>query len=524
LNCKSEHVLKETLTEYPFKYWNHCSDQTAKHGVAVLSKYEPLSVSYTFGPSWIENKFSGRFVQLEFSSYYLISVYVPNSGTRLNALEERIKEWDVEMYRHLNELKQHKDIIYTGDLNVVHLEKDTFNFKQQRNKLAGVFDVERENFQNLLDSGFINVYRELHPRKVEYTYFTYLFDARTTNTGMTLDYFLVTPNMFEFVQTMRVLKDVTGSDHVPIELVFDLPTDTAKNMKDIINSELSILAKKEAMEGNSFKARAYQKVIQQVKKLDSVTSMADFDGMPGVGKKIQAKLEEIFTTGSLASAQEARGLQSTLNIYDKLVKVYGIGPGKAKELIETDGITSLDHLRQQPELLNEQQRIGLKYYDDLIQRIPRSEMDKHNKYLTRVLGKLGVEFQITGSYRRGLNESGDIDILVKSSEDSNSVLDEIIKTLIKSTYMIEALALGQKKFMGISHLPGGIPRRIDILVTTPEEYPSALLYFTWGQQMNIELRKKAQKKGLKLNEKGLWDANGNRINLGNEQDIFNYLE
>jgi exodeoxyribonuclease III len=527
LNKKNEHVLDEILTQYPYKYWDHHSDQTSKHGVAVMSKYKPLNVSYSFGKyhndkAQIISKFSGRYVQLEFESFCLISVYVPNSGTRVNALDERINEWDVEIFLHLNTLKRYKDIIYTGDLNVVHLEKDTFNFKRQRNKVAGVFDVERDNFQALLDSGFINVYRELHPRKVEYTYFTYLYDARATNTGMTLDYFLVTPSLFDHVISMKVYKHVYGSDHAPIELVCDISLSSTKDIKSTIIKEISVIAQKEAINNNPFKVRAYQKVIQQIKKLDKVTTIEDLDNVSGVGVKIKAKIEEIINTGALESAKKARE-DPNITMYEQLIRVYGIGPTKAKELIDKDNITSLDELKKHPELLNDQQRIGLKYYDDLNKVINREELNQHNNYLKKIFKKLDLEYEITGSYRRGSSESGDIDILVCSDDNSSLVLDKIIKTLIKNDYIIEALALGKKKFNGIACLNNGIARRIDILVTNSDEYPFALLYFTWGQQINIELRKRAQKMGLKLNEKGLWDKKGNKIKLTNEQAIFDYL-
>lgn len=527
LNCKSENIINDILPQYKYKYWDCSVDQSSRHGVAVFSKYKPNNVSYTF----VSGKYTGRYICLDYETFYLVSVYVPNSGYSAQSLKIRTDEWDAQIYLHLNKLKQTKHVIYTGDLNVVHLEKDTFNFKQQRNRVAGVYDVERENFQNLLDSGFTNVFRELYPRKIEYTYFTYLFDARTLNTGMTLDYFLVNDDFFPYVNSMKVFRDVTGSDHLPIQMTFDIPTIIPTvNIKDIIIKDLEVLAHKEAMLSNPFKVRAYQTVINQIKKLEYVKTMDDLADVKGIGPKIHKKIQEILDTGSLAAADEARDIYN-LDIYDKLIKIYGIGPSKANELIETNNIKSLDELQKHQELLNENQKIGLKYFDDLQTKIPRSEMDKHDKYLKKNLDSLHLDFQIAGSYRRGLNESGDIDILISSSDPSVIVLDSVIAKLIKSKYIIEVLALGKTKFMGIVRLPSPSnkqqysARRLDILITTPQEYPFALLYFTWGQRINIKLRKLAQKAGLQLNERGLVDIKtGKSIHLKSEIDIFRYLD
>ena len=217
MNCKVNELFNTILPEYCFKYWSHCVSNTSRHGVAVFSKIKPINVTYS--PSKDNtNIFDGRFIQLEFNSFYLIAVYVPNSGRMLESLDKRTKSWDNIIFKYMNKLKIKKDIIYTGDLNVVHLEQDTYDFKHHRNKLAGVTDIERFNFQSLLNSGFINVYRSLYPKKIIYTFFSHLFKSRIHNKGLFLDYFIITPALLKRVKKMKILSNIYGSDHVPIEL------------------------------------------------------------------------------------------------------------------------------------------------------------------------------------------------------------------------------------------------------------------------------------------------------------------
>ena len=212
---QNNNTICGVLPEYPYKFWKH-GNSPGKLGVAVFSKIKPIRESY-FLPGLTQAETDGRYIELKFKDFYLISVYTPNSGRNLKNIKFRTEIWDPAIQKRLNYLKRNSEVIYTGDLNVVQLETDTYNFKQQRNKLAGVTDIERENFQKLLNSGYINVFREKFPDKIIYSYFTYFFQSRQLNKGMLFDYFLLTPTLYKNVESIKILTDVNGSDHLPVE-------------------------------------------------------------------------------------------------------------------------------------------------------------------------------------------------------------------------------------------------------------------------------------------------------------------
>jgi DNA polymerase/3'-5' exonuclease PolX len=291
------------------------------------------------------------------------------------------------------------------------------------------------------------------------------------------------------------------------------------NFKKIIIDELSVLVKKETILKNFFKIRAYNKIIKQIELKDqnSIKSMKDLDDVSGIGVKIKAKLEEIFKNGKLKAAETARATMN-LNIYDDLLSIHGVGIMKAKELIEKKSITSISQLKKKvkkhPELLNDQQKTGLKYFKDLRERIPRKEMDLHKKFLTRIFKKIDndIEFSIVGSYRRKELDSGDIDILINSASVNSKtpIFKDILDYLHDKGYIRADLSKEKS-------------RRLDILITNDEEYPFAKLYFTGDTNTNIVLRKQAINQGLRLNEHSLTSRQGKKIKLYSEKEIFNYL-
>jgi DNA polymerase/3'-5' exonuclease PolX len=191
-------------------------------------------------------------------------------------------------------------------------------------------------------------------------------------------------------------------------------------------------------------------------------------------------------------------------------------------------IKSFEELREHPELLNEKQKIGLKYYDDMNLRIPMAEGKQHYTIVKNMLDT-GVEFEFVGSFRRKNKDMGDIDILIKNKSGNGIVLKDIIKRFVDKKYVIEKLALGNNKFMGLCRLKPDLPaRRIDILLADPSYYYFALLYFTGSYNFNIYMRKIALAKGLSLSEYGFKDSKGNLIDttdsIHSEEDIFKYLE
>ena len=307
---------------------------------------------------------------------------------------------------------------------------------------------------------------------------------------------------------------------------------------------LKILADYERINKEPFKVKAYEKVIDSIELCDkNIETLEDIKLLKGVGKKIEDKLIEFINTGNITEVDNALNDPKYI-LGSKLKDIYGVGPAKITELMTK--VKDFEELREHPELLNDKQRLGLKYYDDMRIRIPIAEGRKHYKFVKKILDSLykgggdgaGAvpEFEFVGSFRRKNKDMGDIDILIKNRP--GLVIKDIIKAFEDSSYVIERLALGQNKFMGLCKLSPELPaRRIDILVADPSYYYFALLYFTGSYNFNIQMRKIALKKGLSLSEYGFKEANaakaGNAGKAGildttdiihSEEDIFKYLE
>lgn len=302
-----------------------------------------------------------------------------------------------------------------------------------------------------------------------------------------------------------------------------------------IIDELDALRKKEVQEKQVFKARAYAKVITNLKALDQrITSMDDIEGIPGIGESIRAKIEEILVTGSLEAAKVARQ-ENKLEAIDAIMNIYGIGPVKAKQLVKEYSVKDIPHLREivnaNPKLLNAKQKIGLKYAEDLMLRIPRTEMEEHEALLESQIPK-GFNMRVVGSYRRGASTSGDIDVLLCAPKMSVEVATKefamFCQKLQDAEYMKDILALGPKKCMGVCQLRGSTPaRRIDLLMTPKDEYAYAELYFTGSEKFNIAMRQHALDRGYTMNEHGMKPVKeGVPVppTMKTEKDIFKFLD
>lgn len=306
-------------------------------------------------------------------------------------------------------------------------------------------------------------------------------------------------------------------------------------MNDIIIRELNVLYKNEQQNRQPFKARAYAKVIQQIRDLDvQITSWDDLQQITGIGEKIRAKIDEIFATGKLQAADRIRQ-ETSGSLFDNLMKIYGVGTAKAKELIEKHKVASIHDLcERQDELLNDKQRIGLMYYSDLQNRIPREEMLRHERFIKEIVATISDTFEvdIVGSFRRGSLDSGDIDVLLRlpascSQQYVKSMFTKVCDTFQEMKYILHILAKGDKKCMGVCRLDGMDARRIDLLMTPYHEYPYALLYFTGSDDFNVAMRKHARSKGYTLNEHGMKKINDEAIDIPtmeNENDIFSFLK
>ena len=183
-------------------------------GTMVFTKQEPISVTYGLGIE--EHDQEGRIITLEYDKFYLVCCYTPNSKRELERLDYRMI-WEDEMLKYFKKLEETKPVVYCGDLNVAHEEIDIKNPATNHHS-AGFTDEERNKFSVLLSNGFIDTYRYLYPDKVEYSWWSYMRQAREKNIGWRIDYFVVSDALKQNIEDAKIHTSVLGSDHCPIEL------------------------------------------------------------------------------------------------------------------------------------------------------------------------------------------------------------------------------------------------------------------------------------------------------------------
>lgn len=196
------------------EFWNS-ADRKGYSGTADFTRIKPLSHTYDIETEGHDDE--GRSITLEFDDFYLVNEYTPNAKPELARIDYRI-EWEDAKREYLKKLDQKKPVILCGDLNVAHNEIDLKNPKSNRGN-AGFSDQERGKFQELLDAGFIDVFRDRNPDlQGAYTWWSYRFNARANNAGWRIDYFLVSDRIKDKVIDIKILDDVLGSDHCPVRL------------------------------------------------------------------------------------------------------------------------------------------------------------------------------------------------------------------------------------------------------------------------------------------------------------------
>ena len=206
--------LEADLPSY-HTYWNY-AEKKGYSGTAIYTRHEPLSVSYGIGIDHHDTE--GRVITLEYTDFYLVTVYVPNSQDDLRRLGYRMT-WEDDFRTYLVELDKKKPVIVCGDLNVAHQEIDLKNPKSNRRN-AGFTDEERGKFQELLDAGFIDTFRYFHPDQRDiYSWWSYRFRARERNSGWRIDYFVTSQRLAPQLASAKIHTEIFGSDHCPVELV-----------------------------------------------------------------------------------------------------------------------------------------------------------------------------------------------------------------------------------------------------------------------------------------------------------------
>ncbi len=215
--CLQETKMQEGQLDLAFdgyqSYWNY-ADKKGYSGTAIFTRHQPLSVTNGIGID--EHDHEGRVITLEMDDFYLVCCYTPNSQDGLKRLDYRMR-WEADFRDYLKALDARKPVILCGDLNVAHEEIDIKNPKTNRHN-AGFTDEERQQFTNLLDSGFTDSFRFKYPDEVKYSWWSYRFQARQKNAGWRIDYFVISDRLRERLEDAQIHTEIFGSDHCPVEL------------------------------------------------------------------------------------------------------------------------------------------------------------------------------------------------------------------------------------------------------------------------------------------------------------------
>ena len=196
----------------------YSAEKKGYSGTAVFTRQTPLSVTYDFGKE--VHRHEGRVITAEYPEFYLVCCYTLNSKDQLSRLDYRM-EWEDAFRAYLLALDAKKPVILCGDLNVAHTEMDIKNAKTNRMS-AGFTDQERGKMTELLDAGFADSFRVLHPDEVKYSWWSYRFHAREKNAGWRIDYFIVSRRIADRIRAAEIHNEIFGSDHCPVELDIDL--------------------------------------------------------------------------------------------------------------------------------------------------------------------------------------------------------------------------------------------------------------------------------------------------------------
>jgi len=317
-----------------------------------------------------------------------------------------------------------------------------------------------------------------------------------------------------------ILKEQSENSSERLELVIKIFKEVEKN--HLLNKDY-------------FRGKVYTKVLRGLVNLKKDSDLTDenLKNIVGMGKGTKEKIRTIIDTGTCSEYKILQKNKKKNDLRELFQKIHGVGPGCAQKLIEL-GYESIEDIRDDKDHinhLNDVQLKGLLYFEDVNMRIPYNEIKLHEEYLKGVLKEVdpNSELTIAGSYRRKNKDSGDIDILLKSED--RVTYEIFIERLEKQGYIQATLAHGPKKFMGMSNIDMKMfsctNRRIDIMYTTPEEYPFAILYFTGSAEFNVKMRNELLEKGYTLNEYEVKYTDKTKILtkcFKSEKDIFKYFD
>lgn len=213
--AQDDQVAEALASVENYHIYSNSAEKKGYSGVAVLSKEKPLNVQPDIKIA--EHDTEGRVLCAEYENFYLVNVYVPNSGSALKRLDYR-QTWDADFLAYLKNLEKTKPVVLCGDLNVAHNDIDLANPKPNYNKNAGYMQEEIDGMNNYISSGFIDTFRHFHPEEVKYSWWSYRAGARERNVGWRIDYFLVSAALAPKLNDALIHNDVFGSDHCPVSL------------------------------------------------------------------------------------------------------------------------------------------------------------------------------------------------------------------------------------------------------------------------------------------------------------------
>lgn len=208
--------VQEALSEISgYHIYSNSAVKKGYSGTAILTKQKPLSISMDIGIE--EHDQEGRVLCAEFKEFYLVTVYVPNSGSELKRLAYR-QTWDVDFLNYLKKLEKKKPVLVCGDLNVAHKDIDLARPKQNYNKSAGYMQEEINGMDNFVKAGFVDTFRAINGDQEKYSWWSYRAGAREKNVGWRIDYFLSSADLVKKIKIAEIHNEIYGSDHCPVSI------------------------------------------------------------------------------------------------------------------------------------------------------------------------------------------------------------------------------------------------------------------------------------------------------------------
>lgn len=213
--------VAETLKSLDgYHTYSNSAERPGYSGTAVITVTEPLNVTKGIGIK--EHDAEGRVLCLEFELFFLVNVYVPNSGSELLRLDYR-QNWDIAFFGYLKNLEKIKPVIVCGDLNVAHRDIDLAHPKANYNKTAGYMQEEIDGMNRLIDGGLEDTFRHFYPDETgRYSWWSYRAGARSKNIGWRIDYFLISRSILPIVKDAFIFEEKSGSDHCPVGIILDI--------------------------------------------------------------------------------------------------------------------------------------------------------------------------------------------------------------------------------------------------------------------------------------------------------------